>query len=239
MSWKVCFPTSIPGYLNLTAWRCGSNMWQYIFLSLKLYPISSYFKIGYSQTANAFIQCCLKQQHLLAWCIHNVSTVTDTLTIYAKKNCGTSADNWFMASFSDEWTQWYSCGRLGTLQGEVLKNWTIFSYYEQHYWKFFFPWPWLVDFCFCLFFFWSVNAGPWTVPLWSLHLRNSWKWFWLGIRHVTTAVNSSSDQWWWCSGLLQVWKIKLKFCKNFSEFISVEIEFSWIQKPHHEFECCT
>lgn len=124
-------------------------------MSLKLYPIS-YFKIGYSQTANAFIQCCLKQQHLLAWCIHNVSTVTDTLTIYAKKNCGTSADNWFMASFLDEWTQWYSCGRLGTLQGEVLKNWTIFSYYEQHYWKFFFPWPWLVDFCFCLFF-----SGPW------------------------------------------------------------------------------
>lgn len=88
-------------------------------------------------------------------------------------------------------------------------------------------------------FFWSVNAGPWTVPLWTLHLRNSWKWFWLGIRHVTTAVNSSSNQWWWCSGLLQVWKIKVKFRKNFSECISVEIEFSWIQKPHHEFECCT
>ena len=88
-------------------------------------------------------------------------------------------------------------------------------------------------------FFWSVNAGPWTVPLWSLHFRNSWKRFWLGIRHVTTAGNSSSNQWWWCSGLLQVWKIKVKFRKNFSEFILVEIDFSWIQKPHHEFECCT
>ena len=54
---------------------------------------------------NAFIQCCLKQQHQLARFIHNVLTVADTLTIYAKKNCGTSADNnidlWLLFQMSE------------------------------------------------------------------------------------------------------------------------------------------
>ena len=141
---------------------------------------------------NAFIQCCLKQQHQLARCIHNVLTVTDTLTIYAKKNCGTSADNWFMTSFSDEWTQWYSYGKLGTLQGEVLKSWTIFSYYEQHYWKKKFS---LTMTCWLLFVFsvlWMQGRGqfPCEASILEIHGNDfGWASDMLQLRSIPLLIN--------------------------------------------------